>query len=356
MTNKIEKTTISADDFEYLFAYASITAYDTAVVFEAKHESDKDKIDKIIQKYNLTNLSPDQFLEIANKTAPIVHTRKKIRENKINNFKNMTTEEIAKLSLEEKVDYLDAIFHVGISNEKLDNICTENKEQLKALLYNIQYPKDFFKTEEQQADRFISLVSNNHLITDNMKNWQDISLEKKKDTIKETAKVIEYVYGSSLNIDFFTPEEYRKRNNLDENAHVYAAYYSKEKIFFNTERLDSDNFMGVSVLFHEFMHKRQDYIDFNNPSINKLFALSGMLYNTYEHEKRNVATTSIEFGDFYSLMPNEVHAFAMQKHVEDGITEKTGIEKTKENTSGTIKQMHDKSFTTASIARYRSNS
>ena len=113
--------------------------------------------------------------------------------------------------------------------------------------------------------------------------------------------------------------------------------------------------MGVSVLFHEFMHQRQHEFDFNNPSINKLIALSGMLYNTYEHERRNVATTSTEFGEFYSLMPNEVHAFAMQKYVEDGIIEKTGIEKTTENTSGTIKQMHDKSFTMASISKYRSN-
>jgi hypothetical protein len=113
--------------------------------------------------------------------------------------------------------------------------------------------------------------------------------------------------------------------------------------------------MGVSVLFHEFMHQRQREIDFNNPSINKLFALSGMLYNAYKHEKRNVATTSTEFGDFYSLMPDEVHAFAMQKYVEDGIIKETGIEKTKENTSGIIKQVHDKSFTMASRLKSRSN-
>jgi hypothetical protein len=36
MTNKTEKTIISADDFEYLLAYARIAAYDNAVVFEAK--------------------------------------------------------------------------------------------------------------------------------------------------------------------------------------------------------------------------------------------------------------------------------------------------------------------------------
>ncbi len=355
MTNKTEKTVISVDDLEYLLAYASVFIDDDVLVFEAKYESDKDKIDKIIQKNNLTNLSPDQFQKIANPTARIVHANKKIRENKVNNFKNMTTEEIAKLSLEEKVDYLDAIFHIGVSKETIDNICTENKKQLKALLYNIQYPKEFFEAEKPQAKRFISLVSNNHRITDNMKNWQNISLEEKKATIKETAEVIKYVYGSSLNIDFFTPEEYRKRNNLDENAHVYASFYSEGKIFFNTERLDSDNFVGVSVLFHEFMHQRQHECGFNNPSINKLFALSGMLYNTCEYEKRNVATTSTEFGDFYSLMPDEVHAFAMQKYVEDGIIEKTGIEKTKENTSGLIKQVHDKSFIMASILKSRSN-
>ena len=77
-------------------AYARIAVYDNAVVFEAKHESNKDKIDKIIQKNNLTNLSQDQFMEIANQVPPIVHAKKKIRENKVNNFKNMTTEEIAK--------------------------------------------------------------------------------------------------------------------------------------------------------------------------------------------------------------------------------------------------------------------
>ena len=66
MINKTEEITISSDDFEYLLAYARIVAYDNAVVFESKHESNKDKIDKIIQKNNLTNLSQDQFMEIAN--------------------------------------------------------------------------------------------------------------------------------------------------------------------------------------------------------------------------------------------------------------------------------------------------
>ena len=98
MTNKTEKATISADDFEYLLAYANIVACDDKVIFESKHENNKDKIDKIIQENHLTNLSQEQFMEIANQISPIVHTKKKIRENKINNFVNMTTEEVVKLS------------------------------------------------------------------------------------------------------------------------------------------------------------------------------------------------------------------------------------------------------------------
>lgn len=167
----------------------------------------------------------------------------------------MSSEDIAQLPLKEKIEYLGAIFHKCQTQKNLDDIYSENKEQLKSLLYNIQYPKEFFQKEEQLANRFISLVSKNSQITNNMKNWKDLSLEDKKETIKETAKIIEYAYGTSLNIDFYTPEEYRKENNLNEDAHVPGAEHdsSTGKISFNIERLNSDNYMGISVLFHEAM-------------------------------------------------------------------------------------------------------
>ena len=347
---------MNSDDFEYLITYSHIMAENDMVVFVPKCKDYSDGIDKIIQKNSLHNLSVQDFTAIHQQVNPILQTKKKLREKKIDDFKNMSPKEIAQLPLKEKVEYLEAIFHRCQTRENLDNICSENKEQLKSLLYNIQYPREFFQKEEQLADRFISLVANNSQITDNMKNWSNLELEDKKATIRETAKIIEYAYGTSLNIDFYTPEEYRRENNLDENAHVPGAEHdsSTGKISFNTERLNSDNYTGISVLFHEYMHQRQSEVDFENPSINKIFALSDKLYIAYDHERQNITPTSSEFGDFYSLMPNEVHAFAMQKYAEDGIVEKTGIEKTEENTSKTVKQVHDKSFAMAAVSKYNS--
>ena len=347
---------MNSDDFEYLITYSHIMAENDMVVFVPKCKDYSDGIDKIIPKNSLHNLSVQDFTAIHQQVNPILQTKKKLREKKIDDFKNMSPKEIAQLPLKEKVEYLGAIFHRCQTRENLDNICSENKEQLKSLLYNIQYPREFFQKEEQLADRFISLVANNSQITDNMKNWSNLELEDKKATIRETAKIIEYAYGASLNIDFYTSEEYRKENNLSENAHVPGAQHdsSTGKISFNTERLDSDNYMGISVLFHEFMHQRQREIDFGDPSINKLFELSNMLYNAYNYESRNVASSSPEFGDFYSLMPDEIHSFAMQKYVEDGIMEKTGIEKTREETSKTTIQVHAKSFAMAAVSKYNS--
>ncbi len=347
---------MNSDDFEYLLMYTRMTLEGDRVVFVPFNGVDKTIVDKLVQKNSLDNISAEQFMKLANQLYPIIQTKKKLREKKISDFKNMSSEDAAQLSLKEKVEYLGAIFHRCQTQDNLDNIYSENKEQLKSLLYNIQYPKEFFQKEEQLADRFISLVSNNSQITDNMKNWSTLELEDKKATIKETAKIIEYAYGASLNIDFYTSEEYRKENNLSENAHVPGAQHdsSTGKISFNTERLDSNNYMGISVLFHEFMHQRQREIDFGDPSINKLFELSNMLYNAYNYESRNVASSSPEFGDFYSLMPDEIHSFAMQKYVEDGIMEKTGIEKTREETSKTTIQVHAKSFAMAASAKYRS--
>ena len=53
-------------------------------------------------------------------------------------------------------------------------------------------------------------------------------------------------------------------------------------------------------------------------------------------------------------MPNERHAYYMQKYVEDQIAEKTGIVKTQEQVSKTAQNVHKKSFAMAAVSRYHS--
>jgi len=343
---------MNSDDFADLIFFSNIelNPENDAVNFIA-YKGKETVIADLIKNNHLENISMDDFNNLVAKYMPLVQAKQKLQEKKIDDFKNMSPEKISRLTLEQKIEYLETIFNKYQTNEKLADIYSLNKDNLKALLYGIRLPKDFWQSEERQADRFVSLVSDNQQITDNMKNWQKINLEDKKATIKTTAKIIEYVYGIPLEIGFYTSEEYRKHHNLDENAHTLGAYQEKGKIFFNSDRLEnSDNYMGVSVVFHEFTHKRQEETKFDNPLINRLFACNA--YNIMG--MKNIVSSSSEYGDMYSLMPLEIHAFAMQQYVENKIADKTGIEKTKANESKNIRQVHDKAFAMAAVAKYHS--
>ena len=342
---------MDSTDFEDLISFSEIAVNpeNGSISFTA-YKGKETVVAELIKKNQLENLSMEKFSEFASQCMPIIQARKKIRENKINNFKNMPSENIAQLSLEQRVDYLETIFHKHQTMDEMSDICSQNKDKLKALLFGIKLPKDFWEKEEQQANRFVALVADNKKITDNMKNWQHLDIEDKKAAIKETAKIIEYVYGTHLEVGFYTPEEYRQKNNLDKNAPVFGAYEEKGKIFFNTDRLEnSDNYMGVSVLFHEFTHKRQEETEFANPLINRLFACK--VDNAVDYEMKNINSSSPEYGDIYSLMPKETHAYAMQKYVEDNIANKTGIEKTQVQEAKDVKQVHNKSFAMSYMVR-----
>ncbi len=340
-------------DYERLLAYSKIVINpETGLVVFEPLKGFEELISNLVEKNNLKSLSMQQFKELDYKYRPMYQAKKKIREKNIKDFEEMSVDEVAKLPLDRKIEYVESLFFIGQTKKELFETCTNSGEKLKALLHNITFPKEFWENEEKLAGRFANLVSQDHKIVNNMKNWHNISLDEKKATIAETAKIIEYIYGSSLEIGFYTSEEYRKKNNLKEDVPVYGAYASKGKIFFNADRLADDNFMGVSVLFHEFMHKRQSEADFENQIVNRLFKTA--VYNAFTYEQQNIDPASYEYGDFYSIIPQEVHAYGMQKFVESKIIEKTGIEKTQETASKTIRQIHEKSFAVAAIARYKS--
>ncbi len=312
----------------------------------------EDSVKNFIATNHLENIKMPEFMGFAEKYEASIQHKDKLREKKIKIFMSKSPEDIIQLSLEEKIEALEMFFGYGLTANELTDICSKNKDQLRALLYSIKLPKEFWEKEEKQADRFVALVANNKKITDNMRNWKDLSLDDKKATIQETAKIINYAYHTSLDISFFTPEEYRKQHNLDDNCHVPGAIHRGGKLFFNTERLENgDNYMGVSVVFHEFIHKRQhqDNID---PLIRRLFDCG--IFHAGRHEEKYVDKNSKEFGDIYSLLPVEIHAYTMQKYVEDNIADKTGIEKTQAKETEDARQVHNKAFAMANITKSRS--
>ena len=345
---------MNVDDFYDLITFSKIIADpDSGIIDFYAYEGKADIIEKLITENHLENITISQFQNLSERYMPQIKAIKKLRENKINDFISMSPKNIAQLPLEKKVEILETIFHKRLTKGELLNICYNNKEELKTLLYNIKFPKEFWEKEEKQADRFAALVANNKKITDSMKNWDNLNIEEKKATIKETAKIINYAYHTSLEIGFYTSEEFRKSHNLDENHPVYTAYQQYGKIFFNTDRLEKcDNYTGVSVLFHEFMHKRQFEEKFDNPLINRLF--NDNIYSASCYEEHAIDKNSKEFGDMYSLMPAEIHAYTMQKYVEDNISDKTGIEKTLICGVNYAKMVHNKVFAMANITKARS--
>lgn len=345
---------MNLDEFEFLMDKSEISLDDSKCVsFEARADKDKRKLDDIVKENQLKNLSMNAFQEMVQRYHPLYQVRKKLQKQKIEQFSNLTPQQVADLSLEQKLEYVELLFPSQQTKDELMSVCQKNEENLKACLFNMDFPKNFWDSEKKSADRFVSLIANQPEITDKIKNWQDTSLDDKKQIIRQVGKVFEYVYGTTPEIVFFTPEDERtKRRNLglNEDAPINAAYYQNGKIHFNEERLQSsDNFFAVSVMFHEGTHLRQHLNDFDNPLVKRIFDSNLTNINVYENETNN------RDRDLYTMQPSEIHAHGLQEYVEQQITEKTGIDKVHYTDLGKeIKNVHNKAFSMAKLVQYRS--
>lgn len=345
---------MNLDEFEFLIDKSRIVLNDKGVIsFNVLAHKDKLKLDYIIKENRLENLSINAFQEMAQNYTPLYKARKKLQQQKIDQFSNLTPQQAADLSIEQKLEYIELLFPSQQTKAELISVCQRNEENLKACLFNMNFPKDFWDSEKKSADRFVSLIANQPEITDKMKNWQDTSLDDKKLTIQQVNKVFAYVYGTAPSIVFFTPEEEKNKRRalgLNEDAPINAAYYQGGKIHFNEERLqNSDNFFAVSVMFHEGTHHRQHLNDFDDPLVKRIFDSNLSNINVYENEINN------RDRDLYTMQPSEVHAHGLQEYVEQQITEKTGIDKVNYTDLGKeIKNVHNKAFSMAKLAQYRS--
>lgn len=264
------------EDFEALMDTCKITMNENGkVIFTPWRDKDEERISKIIADNGLEKISLNDFNEIVAKHRSLYMVRQKLKQQKAEQFSAMTTKQIAELPLEQKIEYMEILFPRRQTVNETMEVCKKNEENIKACLFNIDFPKSFWDKEKKQADRYASLIANQPEITDRMKNWQETSLDNKKDVIRQAANIFKYVYGTAPKIEFFTEEQEKARQKnagLNENAHINAAYYHKGKIHFNEERLQkSDNFFAVSVMFHEGTHLRQDCENFDNPLVKRIF-------------------------------------------------------------------------------------
>lgn len=346
------------NEFEKLIDCAHITSDGETVFFAGYSHKDQKRIDKILKDNQIDNLSLTDFNELITRYQPQYLERKREKEKKIEQFSKMSTQEVANLSLEQKLDYIEILFPSYQNMDQLKEICQNNQENLRACLFNIDFPKSFWINEKKSTDRYVSLIASQPEIIDKIKNWQETSLDDKKFVIQQSAKIFKYIYGVAPEIAYFTPEEERSRIRAmggDEKAHINAAYFSKGKIHFNEERLqNSDNFFAVSVLFHEGTHLRQHHNNFNNPLVERIFDSNLTHINAYEMLSNDKDAKN--YKDLYTMQPAEAHAYGLQEYFEQRFTERTGIEKNHyTDLTKTTKTIHNKGFSFAKLLQYRSN-
>lgn len=347
---------MKVEDFEILVESCNFYLEDEKVKFVPYSIKDNKRVAEILIKNKMTNISLDEFNEIAAQNAPLFRSRKKLKQQQLDKYNAMSSEEIAKLPMESKVEYLELLFPRNQTKENVEDICSKNEENIRACLFNLDFSQDFWQKEKEQAARYASLVANSLEITQKLKNWQATSLDDKKEVIKKSLKIFEYVYGDAPKLEFYTEAQERERLvklGYSEDVHINAANYHEGVISFNVDRLqDSDNFFAVSVPFHEGTHYRQDVQNFGDVLVDRIFHSSAsnlLVYDNQHNDKQDK-----NYKDLYTMLPFEVHAYGLQEYMENALIENTGIQKTNNKDTPEVKHIHNKGYSMAKVNQYRS--
>lgn len=323
------------------------------MTFTPRYHKDERRVAEIIKNNKMEHFSFTDLQALSKNFAPLYQARRKLQAKRAEEFTSLSPKQIAELSTEQKLDYLEAVFPKWQEPDELLKVCAENEQNIKAALYGIKFPESFWKAEKKSVERYASLIAGQSELCDKLKNWRQTSLNDKKEVVKQAAEVFEYVYGVAPKIEFFTEEQERAKllaAGLNKDAHINAAYQQGDTLYFNEERLQqSDNFFAVSVLLHEGTHLRQDTQSFNDKSVDRIFDCN-MCYVSYYDRKKN-DKQSAEYMDLYAANPIEVHAHAVQDYMEQRFPEISGIKKVDGAENAVADKIHNKAFTMAKIAQ-----
>ena len=323
------------------------------VTFVPHYPKDRRMVSEIIAKNQMEHFSFTDLQALSKDFAPVYQARRKLQAKRAEEFSALSPKQIAELSTEQKLDYLDAVFPKWQEPDGLLKACSENEQNIKAALYGIKFPESFWKAEKKSAERYAALIAGQPKLCDAVKNWRQTSLNDKKEAIMQAAEVFEYVYGLAPKIEFFTEEQERAQlqaEGLNKDTHIYAAYQRGGTLYFNEDRLqESYNFFAVSVLLHEGTHLRQNMQSFNDKLVDRIFDCN-MRYVAYYDRKKN-DKQSAEYMDLYTANPIEVHAHAVQDYMEQRFTEISGIKKVEGAENAVADKIHNKAFAMAKIAQ-----
>lgn len=124
---------MKVEDFETLIENCKLFLEDEKVRFVPYSIKDNKRGAKILIENKMTNISLDEFNEIAKQCAPLYQTRKKLKQKSLDKYNSMSSEEIAKLPMENKVEYLELLFSRSQTKEEVESVCCKNEKKYSCL-------------------------------------------------------------------------------------------------------------------------------------------------------------------------------------------------------------------------------
>ena len=132
---------MKVEDFETLVESCKFFLDDEKVRFVPYSIKDNKRVAKILIENKMTNISLDEFNEIAKQSVPLYQARKKLKQKSLDKYNAMSPEEVAKLSMENKVEYLELLFPRNQTKENVEDICRKNEENIRACLFHLDFPQ-----------------------------------------------------------------------------------------------------------------------------------------------------------------------------------------------------------------------
>lgn len=237
----------------------------------------------------------------------------------------MSLEKIALLNNKQRLELLDSLLVDVIGNDStaFDMNCKtikNNHEKIKALLKGINLPQEFVEQEQARCDHFCHRLQSVPHLAEYFEIWSGLDFSKKKDFIENILSVFNDCYQTDIKLDFFNEDEWgqeQKHKHKSLSASEFSlplAYQKNNTIFINKEKFSvCDNFVLLSVVYHEGLHILQTREDWSNfPSIEKLF-------------EQKFSDLAQEQKDLYMINPLETHTYDLNNRVADFLKEKMQI-------------------------------
>ena len=261
----------------------------------------------IASKYE--NMPLNEFEKI---WFPLCHKKKIIRKQLLKSFKRLNPSDFLDMSLEQKLQYLDAISGYKRSTKQWDTYFTpKTQDNLKACLFSMHPSKKFLLEEQRDLNHFINALIGIGFDRE-MKRMDKMTAEQQKEVMSKFVHIFSIVYKVPKPELLFEKQLPMLAQCCPDNPNKRHFPFIKfnEGLLQYSEREWLDKF---GILFHELIHVRQHWWPFE-----ERYPLFSRACNNLDTLTSN---QSFNF-EIYSLLPKEGHSYYMQHKFEEQCNER----------------------------------